>query len=684
MLISLFLIFLLSIGGLSLTYFFAEDESLLWRLCAGNVVGSVIFGLACFLAACLFGFTVPTVLGSLVISLSPLMLFLRPSNQASFLATWQTAKAKLEGANLEKISAFAYYFAILVVLWLFFDRAMFVTKEGIFTGSSHNLGDLPFHLGAIFSFTDGQNFPPENPSYAFAKFTYPFMTDFLTACFARLGSSVRGAIYMQDVSLAFSLVVLLERFTFKLIGNRLAAKLAPLLLMFGGGLGFVVFFKNYWQEGKSFFDAIFNLQADYTINDNAGIRWGDALTTLFLTQRSLLLGMPLAVLALQKLWEIFSTDDKIVIFGDERDLQNKPELSVFGFPVSVFIVGLLTGALPLIHVHSLAALFLISAFLFFFRLDKWREWVTFAAGVSIVAVPELLWAMTGSATRLSEFFAWNFGWDKRDADFFVFWAKNLGLFIPLLFVGLYMVFSRHRKDFEKNQPQTDTDKDGLEIAESAKQTNRLPLSTYQLLFYLPFTLLFIIPNFMKLAPWEWDNIKVLIYWFVGSIPFVALVLAKLWEKKLALKFVAAACFVVLTLSGTIDVWRVVSRQINYNDFSKDSVTIAEQIKQKTAPNALFLNAPTYNSTVVLTGRRSLMRFDGHLASYGIDYGPRENEVKQIYAGSPAADGLLEKNKIEYIVVSPEERANLTVNEDYFKKFPVLTEVGQYRVYQVRK
>ena len=679
MLISLFLIFLLAAAGLSLTYFFAREESLLWRLCAGNVVGSIVFGFVCFLAACLFGFSVPTVLFSILICLLPLILFVKPSNRENLLVDWQKAKSKLQGANVERILSFAYYFAIFAVLWWFFERAMFTTKDGIFTGSSHNLGDLPFHLGAIFSFTDGQNFPPENPSYAFAKFTYPFIADFVAATFVRLGASARGAIYMQDVCLGFSLVVLFERFVFKLTGNRIAGKVAPLLLLLSGGLGFVIFFRDYWREGKDFFDAVYNLKADYTIND-AGIRWGNTLTTLLLTQRSLLLGMPLTIIVLQKLWQIFTAENNIKIFGDERDLRDKPEFSLFRVPVSVFIIGLLAGTLPLIHVHSLAALFVISAFLFFYRLDKWREWLAFGLGVSIVAVPLLLWAMTGSATRLTEFFDLHFGWDKRDADFFVFWAKNLGLFIPLLFVGLYLTFSDHKKEEDESAAA----RAGENKDEFGVTARRASPSTQLLLFYLPFTLLFVIPNLMKLAPWEWDNIKVLIYWFIGSIPFVALVLAKLWQKNPALKIVAAACFLALTLSGAIDVWRVMSKQINYNVFSKDSIAIAEQIKQKTQPNALFLNAPTYNSTVVLSGRRSLMRYNGHLSSYGIDYGPREDEVKRIYAGAPDADALLQKNKIEYIVVSPEERGNLTVNENFFKKFPVLAEVGQYRVYQVGK
>ncbi len=677
MLISLLLIFLLTAGGLSLTYLFAEDETLLWRLCAGNVVGSVVFGLICFLVACLFGFTAPTVFISILASLSPLILFLRQSHRSELRASWQRAKANLEGANIQTILSFAYYFGIFVLLCLFFSRAMFVTSDGIFTGSSHNLGDLPFHLGAIFSFTEGNNFPPENPSYAFAKFTYPFMADLVAASFVRLGASVRGAILMQDVFLGFSLVVLIEKFTFKLTGNRLAGKIAPLLLMFSGGLGFAVFWKNYSQQGKSFFEFILNLPADYTINDK-GIRWGNAFTTLFLTQRSLLLGMPLTLIALQKLWEIF-TGNPGERDSNQKEDETETQQSAAHFPLPVFLVGLLAGTLPLIHVHSLASLFVVGAGLFFFRLDRWREWIMFALGVAFIAIPELLWAMTGSATRLSEFIAWNFGWDKHDENFFVFWVNNLGLFLPLLFAGIYLIFSLYRKKKQGNKPQTNTDERGLkEMARRTTHGKRL------LLFYVPFTILFIIPNLVKLAPWQWDNFKVLIYWFVGSIPFVAFVLAKLWEKNRALKFVAAACLIVLTASGALDIWRVVSKQINYNVFSKDSVAIAEQIKQKIAPQALFLNAPTYNSAVVLSGRRSLMRYNGHLSSYGIDYGPREAEVKQIYEGAASADELLRKNNIEYVIISPEERSNLTVNEDFFKKFPVVAEIGQHKVYQVTK
>ena len=396
-----------------------------------------------------------------------------------------------------------------------------------------------------------------------------------------------------------------------------------------------------------------NMPKDYTISDK--FRWGNSLTTLFVTQRSLLLGLPLTLIVLQKIWEIFNGEK-------EKNGNSEKENSSVGtnfFTFSPFLVGLLAGTLPLTHAHSLAVLFIVSAILFFFSAEKWREWVAFGVGVAVVAIPELLWAMTDSATNTSTFFSWFFGWDKRGANFFWFWLTNTGIFIPLLLFGIFL--SQRTKDKEKR--------------------------TKLLIFYIPFVVLFIVSNSAKLAPWEWDNIKVLIYWFVGSIPFVALVLAWLWEKNNILKAVAAVCLVGLILAGALDVWRVVTRQIDYGVFTTDAIKIAEQIKQKTAPNALFLNAPTYNTAIVLSGRRSLMRYPGHLASYGINFAEREADLKHIYTGDGMADAALKKYNIEYVLIGPEvdnylKAVSLPPNPTFFQKFPVVAEAGQYKVYKV--
>ena len=509
------------------------------------------------------------------------------------------------------------------------------------------------------------------------------MADLIASAFIAVGANLRGALFAQNITLAMSLLVILERFTVRFTGSRTAGKIAPSLLFFCGGLGFYWFFKDYWHSGQSLPDFLWKMPRDYTIGDD--FRWGNSLIVLFITQRSLLLGMPLTLMVTQKLWEIFAVE------SPQKSVPNISESAAnssdFNRLTATFISGLLAGTLPLIHVHSLAVLFVVSAFAFFFRLDKWREWLVFGAGVAIIAVPELIWTMTGSATRLTEFVGWNFGWDKRDLGFVWFWLKNTGVFFPLLFAALFVAF----KAAERNEERAaETEDDGAnEKSKNTKTTTQnfynLPFTAAQMYFYLPFLFCFVVANLYKFAPWSWDNIKILIYWFVVSMVFVAALLAKMWSEGAWLKIAAAACFAVLITSGALDVWRTASDQINYQLFSQNAVAVAEQIKNRTAPRALFLNAPTYNSAIVLSGRRSLMRYTGHLASYGIDFGERENDVRQIYAGAENAETLLRKYGIEYVIVSPEERTNLPVNEEFFSRFPVVAEAGdrgEYRVYRV--
>ena len=666
MLISILLICAISFGGLALTYPIVADERFMWRLAVGNIVGTSIFGLAGFILASLFGLNAVTAAAAIAVSLLPLMLLRSKPYKREFKHDWAKAKGKFQGGNLKRFSGFGYYAFFALVFWLFFGQAMYQTDAGIFTGGSNNLGDLPFHLGAILGFTDGANFPPQNPSFAGARFSYPFVADFVTAAFIKLGADVRGALVIQDFAWAFSLLVILERFTVKLTGNKLAGRIAPLLLFFSGGLGFVWFAKDYWEQGKSLWEVLWQLPPDYTIGDK--FRWGNSMVVLFITQRSLLLGMPITVLVLGFLWRVFS--------GESDDIQKIPKpdiagktgdsdlLSTLWRPVAL---GLFAGMLPLIHLHSLIVLFVVTGFCFIFRPEKWRVWIAFGVGVTVIAIPELIWSMAGSASDVSKFIGWHFGWDKGEANVLWFWLKNTGIVIPVIAAGIYVLLTIKEPDHKAR----------------SKKDAKLPDGRTLLLFYVPFAVLFIVSNVVKLAPWEWDNIKVLIYWFVGSLPLMAYAIARAWESGKFLRTAAVACLIVLTSAGGLDVWRTMSGQNHIKVFDTDAIRLAEQIKAKTSPDALFLNAPTYNTVVVLSGRPSFMRYIGHLSSHGIDYAKREEQTKLIYSGGGVADLYLRQNDIEYVLVSPEERNTLGANEEFFKKFPLIAESGQYRVYKIK-
>lgn len=698
MVLTFILVLLIAFGGFLLTYFFAEKETFLWRFSAGNIIGSATFGLVGFVIANLFGLSTVTASIALLISLAPLALYAKTDIKKKFWIDWHNAKNRATGTSFKMFLRAAYYVALFLLFVFFFDRAMFETNSGIFTGASQNLGDLPFHLGAIFSFTEGNNFPPQNPSFANAKFSYPFIADLLTAFVMKFGADVKSVMLVQNIGWAFALLIILERFVFKLTNNKLAAKLAPVLLFFSGGLGFLWFARDFWEGSQGFFDFIWKLPTDYTIGEK--FRWGNSLVVLFITQRSLLLGMPLTLIVLQKLREIFvdkpqgeeekksGREEEKEINYSKTKIENSADSPLLLFSSSPFLVGLLAGTLPLIHLHSLIVLFVVTAFLFFIRADKWREWIVFGVGVAVIAIPELLWSMSGTATRTSEFFGWHFGWNKaKDENVVWFWLKNTGIFIPLFIAAVALLFSLKNKQTAEFEAAEELAKIKDQKSKIKDQRSKIKDQTTKikelLIFFLPFLFLFVVSNTAKLAPWEWDNIKILIYCFVGALPFVSLALAWSYNQNIILKVAAFGCLFLLIFSGALDVWRTVSGQIKYQIFSAEAVEIADKIKLRTPPNALFLNAPTYNSAVVLTGRRSLMRYIGHLSSHGIAYNEREEDLKRIYEGNATADIFLKKYNIEYVLISPEERGSLTVNEEYFEKFPLLTEVGEYKVYKVK-
>jgi hypothetical protein len=258
-----------------------------------------------------------------------------------------------------------------------------------------------------------------------------------------------------------------------------------------------------------------------------------------------------------------------------------------------------------------------------------------------------------SAVDASTFFAFETGWDHGKDNPIWFWFKNTGLFIPLIFAAILM------------------------------KTDGYVVPRRVLLFYLPFTLCFIIPNFVKMAPWIWDNIKVLYYWWLASAPIVALLLAKLWRQGSVRRVIAAVLFVFVTLAGALDVAGIALRSVKYQVFDSAGIRFAELVKQQTQPRSLVIHAPVHNTPVFLTGRRSLMGYPGHIWTHGLEFVRREGEIKRMYLGSPDADQLMRNYGVDYAVVGPHERMVTPINEAFFSRFEKVGEVGEYKLYKIR-
>ncbi|HEY6232049.1 MAG TPA: hypothetical protein VIW64_12380 [Pyrinomonadaceae bacterium] len=686
MITSLVLVLLVTAAGTFASYLYDDDANLAARLCAGACTGIAALGLFGFVLASFLGLTPPAILLTLVVILALPIFVLSNRDRRMFVQDdlRRTTRTLRRGLNKPELIPWAYtifYLVVAAILWRVFQRAVIETPEGLYTGVLNNFGDLPFHLSVITGFSFGNNFPPQDPTYAGVRFTYPFLTDFISAIFVRCGADLRQSMFIENFIVALAFVGLLHRWALEMLRDKLAAIITPLLVFLNGGFGWILLWNQLNQKNDDgLMGALRSLPPSFTIIPDTAWRWGNAVSTLLIPQRGFLLGLPLAVIVFTQWWKATAPegdaerreqgDAETPGHGDaakktkspkpkksQRTRAANPRVSASPrLPISplhqMIAAGIVAGLLPLVHAHSFVVVMAVGGVIALLQ-RRWRDWFTFALVASIIALPQMWWSTHNSAVDAKKFFEWQFGWDHGKESILWFWLKNTGVFIPLTVAAI--LWRREKEPL---------------------------VSQRLLLFLLPFGLCFIVPNIMKMAPWIWDNIKVLFYWWLASAPLVALLLARLWRGSIAHKMIAAALFVCLTLAGALDVGAIVLRSQQYQIFNREGIEFAELIKREVPPNALVVHAPVHNHPVFLTGRRSLMGYPGHVWTHGLDFVPRETEIKRIYAGSPDAVATLWKRGVTYAVVGPLERNLMTVNDQFFSRFQLVGEVGGYRLYKI--
>ncbi len=664
------------LAGTLLTFLFDRNAPRAARLCMGAAIGLALMATVGFLLALVLGLGTASIILSAVLLLLPLLLLVNRGRRAVILNALRPPASTTRKSSIAGIGYLAFYLGIAILLAMVFNRAVFERPDGIYTGVMNNLGDLPLHLQVINSFAQGHNLPPEDPTFAGVRFAYPFLVDFLAAMLVRAGAGVIFAIWLQNMIMAMALVGLLHYWTVLLTRNRLAGVIAPLLVLFSGGLGWWLLFSESSSDG--FFAMLGSLQHDYTIVPNSILRWGNSLTALFVPQRSILFGMPLAITIFCQWWLAISQQEDAppsneptatsafeqrnavsARLSKSRSKRSRKAATAVLQPEPpnlylrrMMAAGLCAGLLPLIHAHTFLVVMAVAACLTLIFRSAWRSWLYFFAVALIVCLPEVLWLANTGGVNTRSYLGWQPGWDHGQHNIIWFWFVNTGLFIPLLVVALVW----------------------------RRGTFKLPQRVLK--FYVPFIFCFLIPNLVKVAPWVWDNIKVLFLWYVASAPLVAWLLARWWQQRSFLRWLAPPVLATLLLAGALDVLRVVSEASEYQEFDAQGIAAANLISAQTAPRALVLHAPTYNSPVFLTGRRSLLGYPGWMWSRGLDYSERSADIARIYSGAPEADGLLRKYNVDYVLVGPMELASFKVNKQFWLKYKTLSQAGAYRVYQI--
>lgn len=670
--------------------------TLLERVAYGVVLGLALFSWLAYLFSLFYGLQYICI----IITISLLVIFI----VCFLISRWADFSQKtLAGIiNLKHtflLNKFSYSVHIIVfcffsvIFYRLFNRIIIWHNGDMYVGMTHNYGDLPLHLSYITSFVQGDNIPPQNTIFAGEKLAYPILSDFLSAIFLKLGVGFKEILLIPGFVLTTAFYGILYYFVFRLTKKRVAALVAAFIFFFAGGFGFFHFIHDLSNSSTGIWHFVTHLSSDYTKIPSLKYQWITPLSCLNVPQRALLFGFPITIIIFTLLYRGIESliyknigknnfdnnkNNEVTAQCDQSNLFIEKIPEIKSWKMFLF-AGIVAGLLPLLHTHSFMAMLMVAIPLGLIFWN-WRNWFFFFFPAFILSLPQIISLSTnvGSGT----FFQFHFGWMAVNDNIVWFWLKNTGIFWIVYIGGLVAIFI-----FKKREPIS------LNFQPAYPSTNsRFSLNSYDLkpiYFSLTFLILFFLPNFILFAPGKWDNIKIFIYWFLGSLPIAAIGLSVLYEAKrfkILTRTVFFLIIFVLVFSGGIDIFRYAIAPIyGWEEFTEEEVQLAKRIDAETEPGALFLNAPVHNHVVFLTGRKAIMGYPGHIWSHGYkDYGVRAGDIKDMLNGKPNAIALIEKYKPDYATIGHHER-NFGVNKEFFDiNYNCILISETYNVYDLRK
>ncbi len=519
----------------------------------------------------------------------------------------------------------------LLGTYLFFTHIIPMKNGALYAGQS-TFGDLPLHLGLVTSLGEQGLFPPEYSILPGVQVGYPFLCDSISATFYVLGAPLRFSMLLPAI-FAYALVLLGVFYFFeRWLKGRGVTILATLLFFMGGGFGFAYFFdllKSNPENLLRLFYGFYNTPNNFI---EKGMIWVNPIADMLIPQRATLFGWALLFPSLYLL--------RRAAFEEEHRL--------------FLPLGIIAGAMPLVHTHSFFALGVLSACYLFQAIVK-RDtkksvltgWFLYGATALLLAAPQLIFF---TFRQSGDFLKFHFNWSNSLDSFLWFYVKNLGLLFLLLPVAFFRLDKRERG------------------------------------FYLGAAVLWALSEFIQFQPNPYDNNKLLFIWFALTCGIVAKLLVELYGHLKGFRgarFIAGMTLVSLFLSGVLTLGREVVSE--YTLFDKDAVDAAEFIKENTAPDAMFLTNSNHNNLVSsLTGRNIVCGTGSYLYYHGLDYSDREYALADMY-GEPNIyfQEYADLFNVNYVLIGDYERYAFYCDEAYFdQRFPVAYENESITIYRV--
>jgi hypothetical protein len=496
----------------------------------------------------------------------------------------------------------------------FFYKGMFhPTVDGMFLTAT-TWYDLAYHLALATSFLYGQNFPPVNPVFPIEPLRYHFMGDFHAAMLLKLGLGIWPAFGITSLIMALALVGIFYCFARRLTESDVASFIATLLFFFSGGLGFVLFFGDWRDSGQPFFKFFWNMKENYTDMWSRGIKWTNLMTSGVIPQRSMLYGMPIAIILLTLIAVVW-----------KRWNIEKHHGAWQGIEV-LFPAGVIAGLLPLFHYHAYAVVVFTSCILFLIKPR--RVWLAFWLPAALIALPQ--WRDFGSHIATGPPLRFHLGWVSYTySNFFLFMIRNFGLPLILIFPAFFFA------------------------------------PRYLRTFYVPFAALMVLCFMFLISKDDVDNTKLLFYWHAGTAVVIAAWLAR-WARRPVGTAVVVIAVVACTLSGVLSVIR--ESKVAWRIFSPSEIA-AGAFASSLPPKSLFLSGPTHSQPALcLAGKPIVLGFEFLITSQGYSrakYNAILGDIKRIYSGDAKTQALIAKYHVNYVYVGSYERDKLNANTSYF-------------------
>ena len=364
-----------------------------------------------------------------------------------------------------------------------------------------------------------------------------------------------------------------------------------------------------WRWGRGFalaaflfaggFATLVLLRGEPVAAMEENIAWKNLFLAMFVTQRGLLYSLP-AGLVLMCVWR-----------AQLRGEKDGPRLPV---PAQIALYA----TMPLFNAP---AFLFFSALLAAFFVAAWRQGRArpfFAVGAASVIPAVWLVAMVTANFTAPSALRFVPGWMQEDGGLW-FWLHNFGLLPPLLVATGVMVFRR------------------------GDVSARVIYSTGAA------TIVFCL--FFAIAPWAWDNTKLMIWGYLALAPVLWTELIGRWPAA----WRVVTCL-ALFASGGISLATGLDARHGYGLADRSEMADAEVLLRTLPADARVACLPTYNHPVLLLGQPVVMGYDGHLFSQGLDYGPVQRDLDALMSGSPDWRHAARRLQVQYLLWGPREEA----------------------------